>query len=250
MGQLSAVRAAITTWGDISPATNPATWTSSTSPHIGNTSGGTLTVNGNSQLLSQVGYLGYNTGATGIVTVAGIGATWTSGGLDIGEFGNGTLTIANGGAVSGTCKIGINTGATGAMIVDGIGSTSTNRQMLVGGQGGGTGTLKITGGGFVHVSNGLLGIAYGSGTGLVTVDGAGSTCSINVASGEGEMAIGLNNGNGTLKITNGGTVANTGICMVGWGGTGSVTVERRQLKVDERRLRLRRRRRHRNSENR
>ena len=37
----SAARAAITPFGDISPATDPSTWTGSTDAYIGNTASGT-----------------------------------------------------------------------------------------------------------------------------------------------------------------------------------------------------------------
>ena len=47
--------------------------------------------------------------------------------LYVGYFGNGTLTIRNGGAVSnGFGFIGVDSGSTGAATVDGAGSTWTN----------------------------------------------------------------------------------------------------------------------------
>ena len=46
--------------------------------------------------------VGLSAGSTGTVTVTGPGSRWinrSSGGLNIGSFGTGTLTIANGGMV-------------------------------------------------------------------------------------------------------------------------------------------------------
>ena len=48
-------------------------------------------------------YLGDDRGSIGAATVDGAGSNWTSGGnLSIGNSGNGTLTIRNGGVVSNT----------------------------------------------------------------------------------------------------------------------------------------------------
>ena len=48
-------------------------------------------------------YIGYQSGSTGIATVAGVGSTWTNNGtLYVGNSGTGTLNIAAGGAVAAT----------------------------------------------------------------------------------------------------------------------------------------------------
>ena len=55
------------------PATDPSTWTAgATQAYIGDTSSGTLTVDGGSGLNTAYGYLGYAATATGLVNVAGI----------------------------------------------------------------------------------------------------------------------------------------------------------------------------------
>ena len=86
--------------GDVYPA-NPATWTSSTTGYIGQSSTGTVTVNGGSGLLSNDCYLGYNSGSVGTATVTGSSSKWTnSDDLEIGKNGSGTLIVEAGGQVS------------------------------------------------------------------------------------------------------------------------------------------------------
>ena len=55
------------------------------------------------------GTLGFDAGATGAATVDGAGSTWTNScDLYVGDSGDGTLTIRNGGAVSnGIGSLGI-----------------------------------------------------------------------------------------------------------------------------------------------
>src|SRR4051794_41011391 len=104
---------AIISSGDISPA-NPAAWTSLTTGNIGNTSAGTLTLNGGSVLNSNNAYLGFAASASGLVTVTGTGSTWNSGSVFVGNSGAGTLTINSGGKVAGGLgEIGFNPGAIG-----------------------------------------------------------------------------------------------------------------------------------------
>ena len=133
----------------------------------------------------------------------GTGSTWTNSGyLYIGNSGNGTLNITNGGKVSNTYGyLGYNSGSTGTATVDGAGSTWTNSSDLYIGNSG-NGTLNITNGGKVSNSYGYLGYNSGS-TGTATVDGTGSTWT-----NSSNLYIGYS-GNGTLNITNGGKVSNT-----------------------------------------
>ena len=72
-------------------------------------------------------------GSHGAVTVTGPGSIWTNGttgGLNIGSFGTGTLTIANGGKVinitPAAANIGNGAGSQGTVTVTGAGSTWTN----------------------------------------------------------------------------------------------------------------------------
>ena len=67
------------------------------------------------------------------MTVTGAGSVWNNGpggGLNIGSFGSGTLTIANGGMVINntafTANIGNGAGSQGTVTVTGAGSTWSN----------------------------------------------------------------------------------------------------------------------------
>ena len=103
-GPLPTARAVITSTGDVEP--DPTTWTSSTAGYIANTADGTLTVDStdaNSHLLSASGYIGYNSGTTGVATVTEpVRRGPTAETSDVGFSGNGTLNITGGGAVSNT----------------------------------------------------------------------------------------------------------------------------------------------------
>ncbi len=183
---------------DIDPA-DPETWTSGfsgTNASVGKTSSGELRVDGGSQIESNFSWIGNQSGSTGIVTVDGIGSTWTnSSSLDIGDYGSGTLNITGGGAVSNfSGNIGSNFGSSGAVRVDGIDSTWTNSHDLRVE----SGTLDITGGG--AVSNTWADIGGFSSTGFVQVDGTGSTWT---------NSSHLYFNNGTLDISGGGAVSNT-----------------------------------------
>ena len=72
------------------------------------------------------------------------------------------------------------------------------------------GTLSITNGGSVSNATGYIGYYSGS-SGMVTVDGAGSTWT-----NSGDLYVG-NHGSGTLSISNGGSVSVAGSTYVGWG---------------------------------
>ena len=227
------MRADITPTGDVSPS-SPSSWSSSTTGYIGNTASGTLTVNGGSDLLSGLAYIGYASTAAGVVTVDGAGSTWTNSGADfgVGRMGSGTLWITNGGSISSTGGYNYNTyiaygpGSTGMVTVSGTGSMWNNLSLDVGQFGGGT--LSIANGGSVISRDGFsagsnIGLYSGS-TGVVTVDGANSTWAT------GPLTVG-SRGGGTLSITNGGTVdsiiSSFGDTRIGQysGSSGMVTVD-------------------------
>ena len=217
----SLARADIAPTGDVSPS-NPSGWTTYTDGYIGNTCGGSLTVNGGSNLLCEDGYIGYGSTATGVVNVSGSGSTWANRcTLNVGYYGSGTLNITSGATVSsGSGYIGYNSGSTGIVTVSGSGSTWTNNYDLVVGLYG-AGTLNISGGGTVASPDGCIGCYSGS-TSTVTVSGSGSTWII--SSG---LDVGYVGGSGTLNISNGGTVTTGGgYIYIGSesGSTGIVTV--------------------------
>jgi fibronectin-binding autotransporter adhesin len=149
-------------------------------------------------------------GSTGVVLVDGAGSAWaTDQSFFVGYEGNGTLSVVNGGNVSSTGGyLGMNAATTGVVVVKGSGSlwacNGNGGVMSVGYSG--AGTLSITDGGRVTSDLGFLGNASGS-SGVVTVDGPGSTWT-----NTGDLCVGVRRGsfsstNGTLTISNGGAVS-------------------------------------------
>jgi T5SS/PEP-CTERM-associated repeat protein len=167
---------------------------------------GSLTIRDGIKVSSPHGFIGRNSGSVGVVTVDGTGSTWTNTAyesLSVGGDGNGTLNITGGAMVSiaSTGYIGVDSGSTGLVTVDGVGSTWTSNFLISVGNSG-DGTLRITNGATVSTtSNGVLGY-YGGSTGLVTIDGGGSSWNSNF------LSVG-NGGRGTLTITGGGAVTAT-----------------------------------------
>ena len=173
-------------------------------------------------MTSGSGFIGRQLTGIGTVTVSGAGAQWTSGpGLSVGNFGNGTLNIANGGHVSSTTNsyIAVGVGSIGAATVSGPGSRWDTPAGFLRVGNSGTGTLDISNGGIVASSQGFVGYD-GTATGTVTVNGVGSQWT-----NSAELIVGFI-GNGRLNIKNGGAVSNT-IGTIGSNGssTGSVTVD-------------------------
>ena len=169
------VRAAITATGDTAPA-NPATWTGSTRGYIGKTADGTLTVDGDSDLLSGNGYISWGQTTTAQVNIVGEGSTWDASNLYVAMRGVGSLNITSGGAVSSReGYIGYDDSTSkGEVLVDGEGSSWINERLYLGYNAGSEGTVTVSNGGYIYSTfGGRLGFAYGS-TGKVIVTGAGS----------------------------------------------------------------------------
>jgi T5SS/PEP-CTERM-associated repeat protein len=108
------------------------------------------------------------------VTVTGVGSNWTSGVLNVGAFGTGTLNITSGGAVSSnTTSIGQSTATAGMVVVDGVGSTWTSTSDITLGTGNASllrDTLFVSHGGAVSVA----GLLFVESSGTLAGDG---TCS-------------------------------------------------------------------------
>ena len=134
-----------------------STWTNTGTLVVGGQGTGTLTIqDGGTVNSGGGGSVGLAAGSNGTVTVTGPGSSWIngpSGGLNIGSFGTGTLTIANGGRVINitavTANIGNGAGSHGTVTVTGAGSTWSNSSGVnIGNLG--TGTLTIADGGIVN----------------------------------------------------------------------------------------------------
>jgi T5SS/PEP-CTERM-associated repeat protein len=150
---------------------------------VGQFGTGTLTIANGGNLITSIpgADIGNSVGSQGMVTVTGAGSTWTNSGLlSVGTNGAGTLTIANGGAVSNTDGfIGFATGSQGAVTVTGAGSIWTNSGALFLGRFG-AGAMTIANGGTVNV---------GGGAGTVFVaNQAGSTGTLSIGAVPGDPA--------------------------------------------------------------
>ena len=175
-----------------------STWTTSGEMFVAfaDMSNGTLNITGGGSASNTLGYIGTEANSTGVVTVDGVGSTWTNGdNLYVGQSGNGILNITNGGLVN----IGAN--------------------LWVGDESTAAGTVNISG--TVNVLSGKMLVGNVSGSnGIVTVSGA--TASLTTATG---LEIGVS-GDGDLIVNNGATViSNTMEVARNSGTTGNVQVD-------------------------
>ena len=151
VGWVAPAWATVITTGDVDPGgagTQPDPWSIEGDLYVGDTGYGTLNIEAGGQVSNEKGRIGYESGSTGIVTVAGAGSKWTSSEiLYVGNYGSGTLTVEAGGEVYNTSgRIGSKSGSTGVATVTGAGSTWANTISLqVGAYG--DGTLNVEAGG-------------------------------------------------------------------------------------------------------
>jgi T5SS/PEP-CTERM-associated repeat protein len=189
------------------------------------TGGGTLSaasiVNAGSAVLGAV------TASSGAATLSGAGSQLSiSGGLTLGNQGQGMLTVQSGGIVGDTfTNMGLQSSASGTATVNGAGSQWNNSSFLVVSQSGNS-VLNITNGGLVSdvrptptQSAAVIGLDSGSG-GTVDVSGSGSVWKNN-----GPVNVGFS-GSGSLTIDSGGQVT-TNILLIGsqLGSHGSVKIQ-------------------------
>lgn len=178
--------------------------------------------------------VGYEPNGVGTIRVTGSGSTLETNGIHVGDIGQGTLEVLNGGQViDEVAMIGVGQDSVGAVLVDGAGSLWQNTAgAFVGGYG--QGTVTVSGGGRVDIGQALyiggfdpnefeLDMSYGegdpNGTGTVTVTGTGSLVEA--------FAIGVGaTGDGTLEILDGAQVkSQVGLVGIGANAVGTVTVD-------------------------
>jgi T5SS/PEP-CTERM-associated repeat protein len=152
-GTVSTAQAAIVATGDVDPA-DPSTWNPLINAYIGKTGDGSVIVETSGSINCRSGYIGYGSGARGVVTMNGSGSTWVSNvDLFIGCSGIGDLTIVNGALVGNRdAYIGDASGSSGTVTVSGIGSKWNLSGLFRGSLGvgrSGVGMLNIDGGGSV-----------------------------------------------------------------------------------------------------
>lgn len=204
-----------------------SSWTTNGFLYVGNDGDGTLNVmdGGTVSSLGGFGYLAWDAGSAGAVTIDGAGSTWTNAnGLYIGFGGTGVLTVSNGGSMQNGsfANVGFSPGASGAVSITGAGSVfGTGGALSIGGNvsgAGGTGSLDVESGG--RVSAGTLNVWN---TGQLSLAGAGAIEAA-TASIDGSFDVGSGGASidGDLVLT---SAATTGL---GTGGgvaiTGSATL--------------------------
>ncbi|WP_274519051.1 autotransporter outer membrane beta-barrel domain-containing protein, partial [Trabulsiella odontotermitis] len=157
--------------------------------------------------------LGDGPDGSGTVNVDGSGSVWSTGGLNIGQYGSGTLSITHSGVVrsaalgvvsgstDGTGLVNINTGGQWNL----VNAAGTRQDLNIGY--GGTGTVNIASAGVLTAGMTTLG-SFDSGTGTVNVTGTGS------AMNTGALRVG-DYGRGTLSIWNGAQVNSIADSMIG-----------------------------------
>ncbi|CAL60796.1 conserved hypothetical protein; putative Outer membrane autotransporter barrel domain [Herminiimonas arsenicoxydans] len=141
--------------GDVTPSSVATPiWNIGAPLSVGRDGIGTLAITTGGEVSNTGGYIGYNAGSKGTVTVAGPNAIWKNiDSLLIGFMGTGTLEIKDGGKVTNrfTGYIGANATGTGTVTVTGADSrwetTDATKSLIVGESG--HGTLNIKGGGTV-----------------------------------------------------------------------------------------------------
>ena len=140
--------------------------------NIGSFGTGTLMIANGGKVINITAFtanIGNGAGSQGSVTVTGAGSTWSnSSGVNIGNLGTGTLTIANGGVVTGPIVIAKNAGAIGTLNIGaGAGNPAAAPGTLTAPSlafGAGTGTLN-----FNHTSANYVFAPAISGNGTVNV---------------------------------------------------------------------------------
>ena len=152
---------AAVTWSDDIIPDDPTLWTSATEAYVGKSSstGATLTVNGGSDIVSGLTNIARYYISNAVAGVDGVGSTWTTGDLFVGNNGYGRLNITGGGAVSSiNGDIGhVGSGPTriSEVNVDGLGSVWANSGNLMVGYGFTDCMLNISNSGLVSVGGAL-----------------------------------------------------------------------------------------------
>lgn len=188
------------------PGTYESPWAVGGVLYVGYTTTGELTLADGGIVTNTNGYVAYEAGSTGTVTVTGTGSAWSnSANTYIGYGGAGALVIENGGAVTYSnleLHAGQLAGSTGDITVAGTNSSLTGGRLYIGAAG--TASLTIENGGSVTSAGNTYIGSDATGAGTAEVTGSGS--SWNVTSGMFYVA---NSGTGSLTIDAGASVATT-----------------------------------------
>ncbi len=215
----------ITYTGNVTPVPPPGVadwdWSLVQVLTVGDNGAGTLDIRNGATAFGDTLFVGSGNAGLGgaYLTVNGKDSAIATTHINLGDGGDGTLTVSNSGLVTDThARIGYLAGSTGTATVEGAGSKWVSVEEFTVGYAGG-GELVIKDGGVASNLRGFVGRFAGS-TGTVTVDGIGS---------EWTAARGLHVGDagtGILNIVNGGMI-NIDALLIGvaMGGNGTVTVD-------------------------
>ncbi|MEX0613722.1 MAG: hypothetical protein WD229_16505, partial [Pirellulales bacterium] len=179
-------------------------WRSTGTATIGLGGHGTLAISdGGTVQVDGTMFIAQNVNSVGIVTVDGMDSDLnSSSGMQIGNSGQATLTVTNGGELSSTfAEIGGLVGITSSVTIDGPGSRWHTTGLIEAGDSGDA-ALTISNGGTVRSSDGVLADAADA-TASATITGAGSTWTMEV----GDLYVG-EDGTGTFNILDGGAASN------------------------------------------
>jgi T5SS/PEP-CTERM-associated repeat protein len=208
-------------------------WGTSDRLTVGGVGQGKLNITAGGHVTSNPGFgpgdfdfVAKQAGSTGLVTVDGDGSRWeSSGAIEMGDAGNGTLEIINGGTVKAAAtEIGVESSGTGHVTVNGAGSLlDTPGGLRVGDFG--RGTLDITGGGVVQSGDGAIDGPADSPSAVI-VSGPGSRWHNSNGLSVGISAFQTTARTGMLDITDGAIVTTDGSAFLGTreNTTGTVTV--------------------------
>jgi len=199
-------QAGITATGDVDPP-DPANWTTQSNAYIGKTGVGSVSVDDDSDLVSGLSYLGYRPGSTGAATVSGAGSSWTTFQLLVGDYGDGTLNIGDGGlvVVHHITRVGDEDGSTGAITFDNGTLTTSEFQGAVADLSG-TGTINTRG--LVSDVDLVFDATHGR-VQTLTLNGPGQNITVNLDVGVGAMGAGYR-GKGSMHISDGVSVPSMG----------------------------------------
>lgn len=212
----------------------------SASLDVGASGEGSLTITNGGEVLNADSFLstsiGANAGSSGTVTVDGAGSKLTNinAGIFVGNSGNGTLNILNGGSASNTSgSVGRLSGGIGIATVDGVGSSWNNTSRLYLGDWG-NGTLTIINDGLVAVDSGAAAVELGrfGGSGTVNIGNGGAAGILNAAAvngGSGSATLNFNHNESNYFFTDdstsgGDTIRITGTTYVNFTGSGTTYI--------------------------
>ncbi|MEN3931596.1 autotransporter outer membrane beta-barrel domain-containing protein [Microvirga sp. W0021] len=205
--------------GSVSVIGPGSQWSISLYSFIGSSGTGSLSISDGGLVTSNTTftYIGAQAGSIGTVEIKGNGSTWTSSGtIDVGQYGTGSMTISDGGLLSSNVysNIGTYSGAHGTVRVTGNGSQWLNNGGLFVGYFG-TGNMIVSDGGLVSNTFVRMG-ANPSSASTVLVTGMNSRW-IN----SGNLSVGFS-GSASLTVSNSGAVSATTVYVAEDSGSSGI----------------------------